>query len=82
MIYAGYVKVVPGKPQTGRVKLKISRGSGEAKFSLGEGKNALGRVSVGLLRRDVLGSRCLHHTFSLFDPLTKKYFLRSVGLDS
>ena len=23
MIYAGYVKVAPGKPQTGRVKLKI-----------------------------------------------------------
>ena len=42
MIYAGYVKVVPGKPQTGRVKLKISRGSGEAKFSLGEGKKRTG----------------------------------------
>ena len=24
MIFAGYVKVAPGKPQTGRVKLKIS----------------------------------------------------------
>ena len=54
MIYAGYVKVAPGKPQTGRVKLKISSGTGEAKFSLGEGKNPLGRVSLGLLQTGVL----------------------------
>ena len=40
MIYAGYVKVAPGKPQTGRVKLKISSGSGKAKLSLGEGKKS------------------------------------------
>ena len=38
MIFAGYVKVAPGKPQTGWVKLKISPGTGKAKFSLGEGK--------------------------------------------
>ena len=38
MTYAGYVKVAPGKPQTGWVKLKFSLGTGEAKFSLGEGK--------------------------------------------
>ena len=42
MIYVGYVKVVPGKPQTGRVKLKISPGTGEAKFSLGERKKSTG----------------------------------------
>ena len=42
IMYAGYVKVAPGKPQTGRVKFKISPGTGEAKFSLGEGKNPLG----------------------------------------
>ena len=38
MIYAGYVKVALGKPQTGCVKLKISPGTEEAKFSLGEGE--------------------------------------------
>ena len=41
-MYAGYVKVAPGKPQTGRVKLKISPGTGLAtKFSLRKGKNPL-----------------------------------------
>ena len=38
MIYDGYVKVAPGRPQTGQIKLKISPGTGEAKFSLGEAK--------------------------------------------
>ena len=42
MIYAGYVKVAPGKPQTGCVKLKISPGTEEAKFSLGEGEKSTG----------------------------------------
>ena len=46
MIYAGYVKVAPGKPQTGRVKSKISPGTGDAKVSMGEEKNPLGRVSL------------------------------------
>ena len=41
MIYAGYVKVAPGKQQTGPVKLKISPGTGEAKFSLSETKKVL-----------------------------------------
>ena len=49
MIYAGYVKVAQGKQQTGRVKLKISSGTGEAKFSLGEGKNPLGVLQRGVL---------------------------------
>ena len=35
MIYAGYVKVTLEKPQTDWVKLKISPGTGEAKFLLG-----------------------------------------------
>ena len=47
MIYAGYVKVAPGKPETGRVKLKISPGTGEAKFSLGEGKKSTGSGFTG-----------------------------------
>ena len=38
MIYAGYVNVVTGKSQTGRVKLNISASAGEVKFSLGKGK--------------------------------------------
>ena len=42
MIYTGYVKVAPGKPLTGQEKLRISPGR-EDKFSLGEGKNPLGR---------------------------------------
>ena len=53
MIYARYVKVAPGKPQIGRVKLKLSSGTGEAIFSLGEGKIPLSRVSLGLLHGDV-----------------------------
>ena len=48
MIYAGYVKVGPGKPQTDRVKLQIRHaGTGEAKFSLGEGKIFTGSVTEG-----------------------------------
>ena len=49
MIFAGYAKVAPEKPQTGWIKLQISPGTGEAKFSLVEGK----QVSLGLLQRGV-----------------------------
>ena len=43
MIYVGYVKVAPEKPQTGRVKLKVSPGTTEkAKLSLGDGKKSTG----------------------------------------
>ena len=41
-INAGYVKVAPGKPQTGPLILKISLGTREAKFSLGEEKKSTG----------------------------------------
>ena len=51
MICTGYVKVAPVNSQTGQEKLKISPGNGEVKFSLGEGKNPLGRVSLGLIQR-------------------------------
>lgn len=54
MIYAGCVKVAPGKPQICRVKFRISAGTGEGKFSLGDGKNPLGRVSLNLLQKGVL----------------------------
>ena len=47
MIYAGYVKVTLGKPQTGRVKLKISPGTGEVTFSLVEGKKSTGSGFTG-----------------------------------
>ena len=47
MMYAGYVKVASGKPQTVRVKLKFSPGTGEAKFSLGEGKKSTGSGFTG-----------------------------------
>ena len=55
MTRAGCVKAAQGKPQSSRVKLKISPGTGEAKFSLGAAgeKNPLGRVSLGLLQRGV-----------------------------
>ena len=50
MVYAGYVKVGPGKAQTGRVKLQIRHaGTGEAKFSLGEGKISTGSGFTGSL---------------------------------
>ena len=51
-MYAGCVKVALGKPQTGRVKFEILAGTGE--FSLGEGKNPLGRVSLNLSHKGVL----------------------------
>ena len=54
MIYAGYVKIASGKPQTGRGKLKILPSTDEAKFPLGAGKKSTGRVSLGLLQRGVL----------------------------
>ena len=50
MIYAGYVKVTLGKPQTGWEKLKISLASGEAKFSLGQGKKFTGSVTEGYIK--------------------------------
>ena len=53
MIYAGYVNLAPAKPQNGRLKLTISLGTGEAKFSLEEGKIPLRRVSLGLLHGNV-----------------------------
>ena len=40
MMYAGCVKGAPGKQEPGWVKFKISPGTGEAKFSLGEGKKS------------------------------------------
>ena len=47
MIYTGYVKVAPGKPQTGQVKSKFSSCTKGAKFSLGEGKKSSGSGFTG-----------------------------------
>ena len=47
MIYAVYVNVAPWKPQTGRVKFKISPGTGEAKFSLGKRRKSTGSGFTG-----------------------------------
>ena len=47
MIYAGCVKVAPGKPQTDQVKLKISPGTGDAEYSVGEGKKSTGSGFTG-----------------------------------
>ena len=47
MICDGYVKVAPRKPHTGRVKLKISSGTGEAKCSQGEVKKSTGSGLTG-----------------------------------
>ena len=49
MIYARYVKVAPRKPQIGRVKFKLSPGTGKAKFSLGEGKKPTESVTEGYI---------------------------------
>ena len=38
MIYAGFVKVAAEKPQTGRVKFKVSSATGEANFHWVKGK--------------------------------------------
>ena len=49
MMHAGYVEVAPWKPQTGRRgKIQFFTWYREAKFSLDEDKNPLGRVSLGL----------------------------------
>lgn len=47
MIYAAYVKVALRKPQIGWVKLKTSLGTGQAKFSLGEGIKSTGLGFIG-----------------------------------
>ena len=47
MIHAGCVKVAPGKPHTGRVKLKISPDAREAKFSVAERKKS---TELGFIR--------------------------------
>ena len=47
MIRAGCVKAAPGKPQTGRVKLKISPCTGEAKIFLVLGKKSTGSGFTG-----------------------------------
>ena len=55
MIYAGCAKVAPRKPLTGRIKLKISPGIGEAKFSLcveekSTGSGFTGSVTEGCVK--------------------------------
>lgn len=69
MIVVGYVKVAPWKPQTGRIKLKVSPGIEEAKFSLGKGKYQLGRV----LQRSI---------FLAFPPLRKAYLHTQKNYDN
>ena len=51
IIYARYVKVAPGTPQTGRAKLTISLVPGSLHFHWVKGKNPLSWVSLGLLQR-------------------------------
>ena len=45
--YAGYVNVAPGKPQTGRVKFKISLDTVQAKYSLVKRKQSTGSGLTG-----------------------------------
>ena len=56
MIYAGYVKDALGKPQTGRVKIKISPGTGETKFSLGDRKKFTGSSFTGSVTEGCIGA--------------------------
>ena len=73
----GNIKAAPGKSLTGRVKFKISTGTWDAKFSLGEGKNALGRVSLGLLG-PIYTVRFLSHATSARQAYDMIYNCRSV----
>ena len=57
MICAG---IASGKPQTGRVKLKISPGIGEAKFSLGEGKKSIGSGFTGSITEGYMNAVDIH----------------------
>jgi len=52
MIHAGCVKVAPGKPHTGRVKLKISPDTREAKFSVAERKKSTGLGFTGSVKEE------------------------------
>ena len=66
MVYAGYVKVGPGKAQTGRVKLQIRHaGTGEAKFSLGEGKISTGSGFTGSVTKGCFASANRHSSVSM-----------------
>jgi len=47
MIYAGYVNVAPGKPQTGRVKFETSLDTVQAKYSLVKRKKSTGSGLTG-----------------------------------
>ena len=68
MIYAWYVKVAPGKPQTDRVKLEISAGTGEAKFLLGEEKKSSWSGFSGSVTEG--GKMCPLKLFLLIMPQT------------
>ena len=52
MTYGAYVNVAPGKPQTGQVKLRISPGTEEAKFLMGEAKDPLRLLQSGVTLND------------------------------
>ena len=77
MIYAGYVKVAPRKPQTGRVEIKISPGMGKTKFSLGERKKSTGSGFTGSVYRGVFTihplNLSLHHQQECTDCQTNFY---------
>lgn len=67
MIYTGYVKITPGKPQTGRVKLNFHQVPGRLNFHSVMGINPLVRVSLGLLQKGVFLS--VEKTKILFNAL-------------
>ena len=55
MIYTGYVKGAPGKPQTSQVQFKFSPLTKEVKFSLGEGKKSTGSGFTGSVTEGCAG---------------------------
>ena len=65
--YAVYVNVAPGKPQTGWIKLKISPGTGEAKFLQGEGKKCTGWGCTGSVTQGFDTRFISYGSFHLFD---------------
>ena len=66
----GVVKVASGKPQTGRIKLNISSGTWEAKFSFGKGKQSTGSGFTGSVTEGCF--RLNHSCFGDQAPVVQK----------
>ena len=79
MIYAGYIRLAPGKPHIGRVNQKFHQVAGKLNFHRMKGKNPLNRVSLALLQRGVLSTpetrSSLTFSLSLFEKRREPHAL-------